>query len=49
MSQRCPVGKVVEVSFRTRIRRKAKDYVEFRRQVFALLLHNNVINYELDD
>ena len=28
---------------------KAKDYVEFRRQVFALLLHNNVINYELDD
>ena len=49
MSQRCPVGNVVEVSFRTRIRRKAKDYVEFRRQVFALLLHNNVINYELYD
>ena len=35
-------GNVVEVSFRSRIRRKARNFVEFRRQVFALLLHNTV-------
>ena len=34
--------RVVEVSFRSRVRRKAKNFVEFRRQVFALLLHNTV-------
>ena len=33
---------VVEVSFRSRICRKARNFVEFRRQVFALLLHNTV-------
>ena len=35
-------GNVVEVSFRSRIRRKARNFAEFRRQVFALLLHNTV-------
>ena len=33
---------VVEVSFRSRIRRKARNFVEFRRQVFVLILHNTV-------
>ena len=33
---------VVEVSFRSRIRRKARNFAEFHRQVFALLLHNTV-------
>ena len=33
---------VVKVSFRSRICRKARNFVEFRRQVFALLLHNTV-------
>ena len=35
-------GNVVEVSFRSRIRRKARNFAEFRRQMFALLLHNTV-------
>ena len=35
-------GNVIEVSFRSRVRRKARNFFEFRRQVFALLLHNTV-------
>ena len=33
---------VVEVLFRSRIRRKARNFVEFCRQVFVLLLYNTV-------
>ena len=38
---------ISEVSFRSRIRRKARNFVELRRQMFALLLHNTVFTIHL--